>query len=77
MLYLIENRPQMIFARFEFKPEEAHRFIDSDTGQTVVESTFDSVEELIETARAFEDCLIDCIALVNGKMLCLSSFKTK
>lgn len=68
----------MILARFEFKPEEAHRFIDSyDSSQNIIEQIFDDVDELVETTKAFEDYLVDCTALVNGRMLCLSSFKTK
>lgn len=68
----------MILARFEFKPEEAHRFIESpDSTQNVIEQVFHDVDDLIETTRAFEKYLVDCTAMVNGRMLCLSSFTSK
>lgn len=78
MLYLVKDSSAVVLARFEFKPEEAHRFIDSsDSNQTIIEQVFLDVDDLIETARAFEPFLLDCTALVNGKMLSLSSFTTK
>jgi hypothetical protein len=65
----------MIVARFEFKPEYAADFIqDAETGQNVVEVAFDSPQEMIATMREFEDYLIDCIAIVGGKVMALSSF---
>lgn len=77
MLYLVRDARPVILARFEFKPEEAHRFIESsDSSQNIIEQIFVSVDDLIETTRAFESYLLDCTALVNGKMLSLSSFKT-
>lgn len=76
MLYLVRDTGNVILARFEFKPEEAHRFIESkDSTQNILEQIYLSVDDLIEEARAFEPYLLDCTALVNGKMLCLSSFK--
>jgi hypothetical protein len=78
MLYLVKGKRPVILARFEFKPEEAHRFIDSpNSSQNVIEQVFDDVDELIETTRAFEKSLVDCTAIVNGRMLCLSSFTSK
>lgn len=75
MLYLVRDTRPVILARFEFKPEEAHRFIDSpDSNQNIIEQVFHDVDELIEVTKAFEKYLVDCTAMVNGKMLCLSSF---
>lgn len=78
MLYLVKGRRPVILARFEFKPEEAHRFIDSpDASQNIIEQVFDDVDDLIEVTRAFEKYLVDCTAMVNGRMLCLSSFPAR
>jgi hypothetical protein len=75
MLYWVRPRRKMIVARFEFKPEYAADFIqDAETGQNVVEVAFDSPQEMIATMREFEDYLIDCIAIVGGKVMALSSF---
>ena len=68
----------MIVARFEFKPEHASSFvIDGSTARNVTEVMFESVESLIETMKEFEDYLVDCLAIVNGKVLSLSSFKIR
>lgn len=75
MLYWVKPRNKMVIARFEFKPEYAADFIqDAGNGQNVVEVTFDSPQEMIATMREFEDYLIDCIAIVGGKVMALSSF---
>lgn len=66
----------MVLARFEFKPEYADQFIQSKSkDQTVVEIMFESVESMIATTREFEKYLIDCTAIVNNKILSLSSYK--
>lgn len=68
----------MIIARIQFKPEYASRFIDSRDGkQSVIEMRFSEPEELIETMKEFEPYIQDCTTVINGKMLCLSSFKAK
>jgi hypothetical protein len=65
----------MIVARFEFKPEYAASFImNAEKGQNVTEVIFESVESLVSTMKEFEDYLVDCLAIVNGKVLSLSSF---
>lgn len=65
----------MIIARFEFKPEYAADFIkDAKNGQNVIEIAFESPQAMIETMREFEDYLVDCIAIVGGKVMALSSF---
>lgn len=68
----------MIVARFEFKPEHADSFIENGAaGQSVIELMFESVESLIEATKEFENYLLDCTAIVGGKVLALSSFKAK
>ncbi len=68
----------MIVARFEFKPEHAACFmVGGNANRNVTEIMFESVESLIETVKEFEDYLVDCIAIVNGKVLSLSSFKIR
>lgn len=66
----------MIIARFQFKPEHAHLFVENE-GQSVIEMIFESVPALIATCREFEEYLLDCSALVDGKMIVLSSFAAK
>lgn len=78
MLYCIRQYRPMVLARIEFKQQHATKFIDSSDGvQTVIEQTFDSVDELIEVLREFEPFIKDCTAVINGKMIQLSSFKAK
>ena len=77
-LYWVRPRNKMIVARFEFKPEHAPSFIqDGASGQSVLEMTFESVESLIEATKEFERALVDCTAMINGKIILLSSFKAK
>lgn len=78
MLYWVKPKNHMIIARFEFKPEHASSFvINGSVDRNVTEVMFESVESLIETMKEFEDYLIDCLAIVNGKVLTLSSFKIR
>ena len=78
MLYWVRPRNHMIVARFEFKPEHASSFvINGSADRNVAEVMFESVESLIETMKEFEDYLVDCLAIVNGKVLSLSSFKIR
>jgi len=76
MLYWSRPGKQMIVARFEFKPEHAHQFIQ-DEGQNVVEVMFESVYALIAATQEFEDFLTDCTAIVDGKVLSLSALSSK
>lgn len=66
----------MILARFEFKPEHAHSFIQEE-GQSVIEVVFESIYALIAATKEFENYLIDCTALVDGKVVSLSSLSNK
>lgn len=67
----------MIIARIHFKQEFAHRFIESKDGkQSVIEQSFASPEELIETLKEFEPYIADCTTVINGRMLSLSCFKS-
>jgi hypothetical protein len=76
MLYW--NRPgrQMIVARFEFKPEHAHSFIQEE-GQNVTEVMFESVYALIRATKEFEDYLTDCTAIVDGKVVSLRALSNR
>lgn len=60
----------MIVARFEFKPEHAHHFIQ-DEGQNVIEIMFESVYAMIATTQQFENYLTDCTAIVDGEVVSL------
>ncbi len=60
----------MVVARFSFKPQYAHMFIeDGERGQTITEVTFDNPMDLIEICREFEPYLLNCTALVDGKII--------
>jgi hypothetical protein len=68
----------MVLARIEFKPEHAAAFIEAPgSTQNIIEQTFESVEALIETLKEFEPFIKNCVAIVNGRVLALSEFKTK
>lgn len=68
----------MIIARIEFKPEYARDFIDSEYGtQTIIQTTYASPEDMIKEIKQIEPYIKDCTAVINGRMLCLSSFTTK
>ena len=68
----------MVLARIEFKPEHAAGFIETpNSTQNIIEQTFESVEALIDVLREFEPFIKDCTALVNGRILQLSEFKTR
>jgi hypothetical protein len=76
-LYWLKGKQTMIIARIHFKPEFAHRFIDSKDGsQSIIEQIFSSPEELIETIKEFEPYIVDCTTVINGRMLSLSCFKS-
>jgi Fe2+ or Zn2+ uptake regulation protein len=66
----------MIVARFEFKPEHAHHFIQ-DEGQNVIEIMFESIHAMIATTQQFEDYLTDCTAIVDGKVVSLRALSGK
>lgn len=69
----------MVVARIEFRPEHAHLFIqkhDDGSQPLVIETTMDSPEELVEMLKEFEFAIKDCVANVNGRIICLSGFKT-
>ena len=69
-----------IIARFQFNPDRAHEFLevvdhDGDEYQpTVTELQVDDIEEVMEYVRQFDDALIDCNAIINGKVINLSDF---
>lgn len=78
MLYWAKPRGHMIVARFEFKPEHASSFVIGGSAErNMAEVIFESVDALIEILKEFEDYLVDCLAIVNGKVLSLSSFKIR
>ena len=75
-LYWLKGSKRMIIARIHFKPEHAHRFIESIDGKrSIVEQTFSCPEELIETLKEFEEYIADCTTVINGRMITLSAFK--
>lgn len=76
MLYWIKPGRQMIVARFEFKPEHAHQFIQ-DEGQNVIEVMFESVYAMIRATQEFEDYLTDCTAIVDGKVVSLRALSNR
>lgn len=69
-----------IVARFQFKPSRANEFLDTvevdgDIVQPLVsELQVDDIEEVMDYVRQFDDALVDCNAIINGKVVNLSDF---
>ena len=69
-----------IVARFQFNPTRAHEFLDTidhngdEYQPTVTELQVEDVEEVMDYVRQFADALIDCNAIINGKVINLSDF---
>lgn len=63
----------MIIARFQFKPGGvADQFVDR-AGQTVVETLWDDVIDLVEFCKEIEDILEDCVVLTGDGIIQLSA----
>jgi len=64
----------MITARFEFNPKYAAQFIEKgELGQTIIELAFEDVPSLIIASQEFEDVLLNCTAVIDGKVIDLRS----
>ena len=61
---------EQIAARYTFIPERAAEFLED--GQTVTQIECDSLDEVLDYAREFEDALENAIALVGSKVVCLT-----
>ena len=61
-----------IVARFEFLPERAEEF--SDTGRSIVEMAFDSIEEVKGFSEEFKDALTEVTVLINNQVVVLSDY---
>lgn len=59
-----------VIARFQFQPERADEFCEE--GRTFAELRYTCVEDLIADCEEFGDAVVDCTALVNGKVITLS-----
>jgi uncharacterized protein YacL len=58
----------MPVARIRFTPDSASYFCYGKS-QQVVEMKFESVEELIRTVREMERDILDCTAIIDGKVI--------
>lgn len=69
-----------IVARFNFKQSRASEFLDTvelngkDFQPTVTELQVEDIEEVMDYVHQFDDALIDCNAIINGKVVNLSDF---
>lgn len=69
-----------IVARFNFKQSRASEFLDiveldgKEFQPTVTELQVEDVEEVMDYVRQFDDALLDCNAIINGKVVNLSDF---
>lgn len=69
-----------IIARFNFEPTRASEFLEAvdldgkEFQPTVTELQVDDIEEVMDYVRQFDDALIDCNAIINGKVVNLSDF---
>jgi hypothetical protein len=68
----------MVIARITFKEEDASYWVDQNPKsyriRTVIEVAFESPAALIEQLKQIEDAVVDCVAIVNGKILALTDF---
>ena len=62
-----------IVARFSFKPDRAHEFLED--GQQVTQLEFESVDAVYEAAVQFADALLDANAIIDGNVVNLSDYK--
>ena len=69
-----------IIARFNFKRSRASEFLDvveldgKEFQPTVTELQVEDIEEVMDYVRQFDDALLDCNAIINGKVVNLSDF---
>ena len=69
-----------IVARFNFKQSRASEFLDiveldgKEFQPTVAELQVEDVEEVMDYVHQFNDALLDCNAIINGKVVNLSDF---
>ena len=59
-----------ICARFTFAADRAAEFLDD--GQLVTQIDCDTIEEVMEYVYQFGDAILDCNAIVNGKVVNLA-----
>lgn len=59
-----------VIARFQFKQDRAHEFCFGKS--LFAEQEFDDVQDVIAFCEEFGDALVDVIANVNGRIICLS-----
>ena len=62
-----------VFARFTFKPERAGEFLEE--GRLVTQIECDSIDEVMAYVNEFNDALLDCNALINGREINLSDYQ--
>jgi hypothetical protein len=60
-----------VVARFQFQEDRAAEF--SDVGSLFVEQRYDTVEDLIADCEEFNEAIVDVTALVNGRVVSLST----
>jgi len=69
-----------IIARFNFKQSRASEFLDvieldgKEFQPTVTELQVEDIEEVMDYVHQFDDALLDCNAIINGKVVNLSDF---
>lgn len=68
----------MVIARITFKEEVADYWIEqnpkSDKKRTVIELAYESPAALVAQIKEIEDAIVECVAIVNGRILALSDF---
>ena len=64
---------ELISARFTFRPERAAEFLE-EPGRLVTQMEFETVDEVMEIIRQFDDALVDVNAIINGQVINLVDF---
>ena len=61
----------LITARFTFRPERAAEFL-AEPGRLVTQIECETLDEIIEYTHQFDDALENAVAIVNGRVVCLT-----
>ena len=76
-----------ISVRFTFRPDRAAEFIEEHevvdregnviavSQPSVTQFDCDSIEEIMDYCKQFDDALLDCNAIINGQVINLSDYE--
>ncbi len=62
---------ELISARFTFFPGRAGEFLEGE-GRLITQIECETLDEVMEYTHQFDDALENVIAVINGRVVCLS-----